>query len=343
MTSVLGREVRTRRHAVVVAVAVLATLAGGAAHAGNGRAPDDPDAAKRAITRTWEATAAVTDAESMASNLHLVDDPTGLVEANRQAFANFPYELSHDTDRITDIRFTSPTRATVTWDILIENGPTFSGQVGEAVLVDGDWKMTRSTACRLLALAGGMCEPPPSEPPPTVPPPPTLPPPTTQPPPPIEPGVNAPDDPVAAKRAITRTWEATAAVTDAESMASNLHLVDDPTGLVEANRQAFANFPYELSHDTDRITDIRFTSPTRATVTWDILIDGERRFPGQVGEAVLVDGDWKMTRTTACRLLALAGGLCEPPPDGTFGRFGRLPVAIAQPPAPIAAVPRFTG
>jgi hypothetical protein len=72
------------------------------AYAGSGNGPANAEAAKRAITKTWEATAAITDADSMAENLHLVDDPTGLVEANRQ----------------------------------------------------------RATACRLFALAGGVCEPP---------------------------------------------------------------------------------------------------------------------------------------------------------------------------------------
>jgi hypothetical protein len=321
--------VRTAKALVLVAAVSSALLTGAPVGAGGGGSPVDPAAARREITRAFEAFGALSTVEEVEANLDLIDDPRGVVEAAREALRNFPYEVSHDVNRVTDVQFPSATEAEVTYDIVIDRGPNFLGRTGYAVFQDGKWRLTRETVCGNLALAGATC---------------AL----------ISHG--EPEDPAAAKEAIIDTWEAAAALTDAENVAANLHLIDDPRGVVDAARQAYENFPYEVTHDTNRVTDVFFTSPTDAFVTWDILIEGGPNFLGRTGFAVFKDGRWKMTRATACESLALAGGWCDGPPSGD-GPPPRL-LRPSEPPAPapsspparpagpapaMKAAPRFTG
>jgi hypothetical protein len=321
--------VRTARALVLVAAASSVLLAGTPAGAGGSSSHEDPAAARREITRVFEAFAALSTVQDVEANLDLIDDPRGVVEAARQAQSNFPYEVSHDVNRVTDIQFSSATEAEVTYDILIDRGPNFLGRTGRAVFQDGAWRVTRETVCGNLALAGGTCGP-------------------------ISRG--APEDPAAANEAIVDTWEAAAALTDAENVAANLHLIDDPRGVVEAARQAYENFPFEVTHDANRVTDVFFLSPTDAQVTWDILIEGGPNFLGRTGFAVFTDGQWKMSRATACESLALAGGSCDgapsdvgPPPRLLRPSAPPAPAPASPPARPAApapamnAAPRFTG
>jgi len=59
------------------------------------------------------------------------------------------------------------------------------------------------------------------------------------------------------------------------------------------------------------VREIVFTAPDRATVRFALLSD-EVLAPGeQVGEAVLIDGTWKVSIETACALHRLGGVECE--------------------------------
>ena len=62
-----------------------------------------------------------------------------------------------------------------------------------------------------------------------------------------------------------------------------------------------------VSAKVDRIV---FTSPTSASVAYDLLVDGSQTFATRVGHARFVGGRWKVTRATVCADLALANVTC---------------------------------
>jgi len=55
-----------------------------------------------------------------------------------------------------------------------------------------------------------------------------------------------------------------------------------------------------------KVDSVTVTSPTQATVKYDILISGATALPGQTGVAVYEDGTWKVGDASFCALLALA-------------------------------------
>jgi hypothetical protein len=57
-----------------------------------------------------------------------------------------------------------------------------------------------------------------------------------------------------------------------------------------------------------KITGVFVTSPTEATVNYQVLLGGRVALPSAVGTAVYEDGAWKVSDTTFCGLLALTGG-----------------------------------
>ncbi|MGA3148059.1 MAG: ClpX C4-type zinc finger protein [Acidimicrobiales bacterium] len=60
------------------------------------------------------------------------------------------------------------------------------------------------------------------------------------------------------------------------------------------------------------VEELAFTDPEHAAV-WFSLSLGERKvLPRRRGDAILADGVWKVTRSTFCDLMALAGVPCPP-------------------------------
>jgi hypothetical protein len=55
------------------------------------------------------------------------------------------------------------------------------------------------------------------------------------------------------------------------------------------------------------VKDVRFHSATRATVTYDLLLDGAPALPGAKGTAVLQDGVWKVSAQSLCALVKRSG------------------------------------
>ena len=60
------------------------------------------------------------------------------------------------TPRVNTIVFTSPTTATVEYD-LVASPYSFDGRIGNAVLDQGVWKVTAATACKDISLGGASC------------------------------------------------------------------------------------------------------------------------------------------------------------------------------------------
>jgi hypothetical protein len=125
----------------------------------SGPAPSDEDAARDEIIkafRTWGAVGTVEEAEAQ---FDLIDDTHGIRQAAEQSVRNYPYEVAHDSYRVSRVRFLNRTAAVVVYDILIDGVPRFIGRTGHAVLVDGKWKITRETVCSDLSLSGATCPP----------------------------------------------------------------------------------------------------------------------------------------------------------------------------------------
>jgi hypothetical protein len=60
-----------------------------------------------------------------------------------------------------------------------------------------------------------------------------------------------------------------------------------------------------------QVKDVQVTSPTVATVTYDILLSGNVALAGTKGNAVRIDGKWKVSEQHFCVLLSL--GQINPP------------------------------
>ncbi len=55
-----------------------------------------------------------------------------------------------------------------------------------------------------------------------------------------------------------------------------------------------------------------FVDATHAAVWFSISVEGRTLLSEHRGDAVIVDGSWKMARSTFCRLMGMAGVPCPP-------------------------------
>ena len=120
--------------------------------------PEDPDAAREQIVAAFTGDFVLSDdGESVlvvAGGENLGPTLARAVESNRAAWEG------HDLDRTVDeVVFTSPHYATVWFTITIDGVPVLPHQRGDALVVEGQWKMARSTFCDLMRMAGVECPP----------------------------------------------------------------------------------------------------------------------------------------------------------------------------------------
>ena len=82
------------------------------------------------------------------------------------------------------------------------------------------------------------------------------------------------------------------------------------------NGPAFAVAITGLSHLVSglgaKVTAVTVTSPTTATVTYNLTAGGSTLLSGQTGTAVYEDGVWKVSDTSLCGLLKLVPGGSTP-------------------------------
>ncbi|MGH9030304.1 MAG: hypothetical protein ACRDV4_11910 [Acidimicrobiales bacterium] len=79
-----------------------------------------------------------------------------------------------------------------------------------------------------------------------------------------------------------------------------------------AARESSHEFVSEGGEITVSVDTISFIDAENAAVLFTIAVDGMPLLHNTRGEAVLVDGKWKMARSTFCRLATLAGVECPP-------------------------------
>ncbi len=117
--------------------------------------PADPAVARAAITAAFETLGGTPTNEVRAA---AIEDGPALVPAMEQLRSG-PYAqqvLSAQTVMM-GIVFLSPTRATVAFRSDLGTGGTSGPYVGDALLTDHGWQITRAFYCRLIALAGVNC------------------------------------------------------------------------------------------------------------------------------------------------------------------------------------------
>ena len=124
-----------------------------------GQEPDEPDSARAHIRAAYIASRVpsadgrsvptVENGEELGATLLLANERhRGIVGDGSDVI------ISAD-----EIHFYDPERAAVLFSISNGDRLLLGGQRGEAVLVDGDWKMSRSTFAQLMAMAGVACPP----------------------------------------------------------------------------------------------------------------------------------------------------------------------------------------
>jgi hypothetical protein len=113
--------------------------------------PTSGPAAVAAITANWETV--FNGKAPIPSRLALVQDGSqvaAFVEA--QAKTSFGAAAAGSTATITSVTITSPSQATVDYQVLLLGTPLLKHQVGTAVYLDGTWKVAIASFCGLTYL-----------------------------------------------------------------------------------------------------------------------------------------------------------------------------------------------
>ncbi len=125
-----------------------------------------------------------------------------------------------------------------------------------------------------------------------------------------DPGVQ-PADPGAAEAAVRNAF--VVFYDGSRPEGERLAVVDDPHGVAETLRAAaVGEFALEVANSKGSVSDISFDSPTTAKARFSVLVSGQRLVADVEGAARLVDGAWKVTRSTVCASLEDVGAPCPP-------------------------------
>ncbi|MFI1396453.1 hypothetical protein [Streptomyces sp. NPDC020681] len=131
--------------------------------------------------------------------------------------------------------------------------------------------------------------------------------------PPTEPGTSppageGPADPAAAEAEIEQNW--TTFFDPEASTEAKVKVLENGEDL----RPLLAAFGGDknAAQSSAKVTDVQFTSPTEATVTYDLLVGGAPALPGSKGTSVYQDETWKVSVKTLCALVKLSGNAAAP-------------------------------
>ncbi|MFG2879992.1 hypothetical protein ACGFYU_34105 [Streptomyces sp. NPDC048337] len=162
----LGRHPRIGVWAAAALLAAVPALAGCSSDSGNdggaaspsvsapgaptGTGPADPAAAKAQIEKNW--VVFFGPKTSMEERVKVLENGETL-QPLLAGFAADPM-AAKSSAKVTEVVFTSPTEARVTYDLLVGDTPALPGSKGTAVLQDGVWKVSVKTLCGLVELSG---------------------------------------------------------------------------------------------------------------------------------------------------------------------------------------------
>jgi len=111
-------------------------------------------------------------------------------------------------------------------------------------------------------------------------------------------------DRTAAQAEIKKNWEAF--FSKDTPLAKKVDYIEHGDQL-ETAVQKFGTDP-RLKQASAKVTDVFASSPTAATVKYQVLLNGKVALPSAVGDAVFENGVWKVSVKTLCGLLGLIGG-----------------------------------
>jgi hypothetical protein len=114
-------------------------------------APATSSSAAKAVAADWVAFFSSKTPINQREN-YLQDGSTFASIIKAQAHNSL---ASSASAKVTKVTVTSPTQATVTYDILVGGQPALSGKKGVAVKQDGTWKVGVASFCGLLTLENG--------------------------------------------------------------------------------------------------------------------------------------------------------------------------------------------
>jgi hypothetical protein len=122
----------------------------------------------------------------------------------------------------------------------------------------------------------------------------------------------APADPAAATAQIKQNWQKffdpAASTKDKQAVLEN----GDQMGPV---LKAFSG-DKRGGQVQAKVQKVEFTSPTKATVTYSLTLNGATALPNASGTAVEQSGTWKVSDSTLCALVALSGDASKSPAAG---------------------------
>lgn len=108
-------------------------------------------------------------------------------------------------------------------------------------------------------------------------------------------------DEAAARAQITANWETF--FTPGTPVDERVALLQNGSALRAAIEQSATN-PLQQQASA-KVTQVTFTSPTEATVTYDVYLNGAVALPNSQGMAVLEGGTWKVAQQSFCSLISL--------------------------------------
>ena len=139
---------------------ILAACGGGGSHhpsasptasAATAAEPTSGPAAVAAITANWKTV--FNGKASIPSRLALVQDgPQVAAFVEAQAKTSFGAAATGSTATVSSVTITSPSQATVHYEVLLLGTPLLKNQVGTAVYLDGIWKVAIASFCGLAYL-----------------------------------------------------------------------------------------------------------------------------------------------------------------------------------------------
>ncbi|MGH9048842.1 MAG: hypothetical protein ACRDY4_03840 [Acidimicrobiia bacterium] len=125
-----------------------------------GPPPADEDAARRQVTEVF--VAALSSDTPLDQRIAMVDNSTGLRDAYADAAQWQPQALADFTVEIHDVRFMNAEEAAVLYELVVPSvapGLFEQERAGRAVLVNGEWRVSRETVCGILGFAHATCDP----------------------------------------------------------------------------------------------------------------------------------------------------------------------------------------
>ena len=126
---------------------------------------------------------------------------------------------------------------------------------------------------------------------------------------------SSPEDPETARAEIIAAFAGSRTVSDDGQSIPTVEKGETLGPVLVAANQRQAGIVHETADVTTTVDEIVFFDANRAAVWISITIDGRTMLQHHRGDALFVEGVWKVARSTFCGLMAMAGVACPPEPD----------------------------